>query len=94
MEVVVSFTLLTLYPRERAQGTHCIGGWVDPRAGLDDVKKRKVLILPGLELRLLGSSSPQPVAIPTELSRFPGWVIISIIIYTYGCVTDVVKVGY
>jgi hypothetical protein len=24
-------------PRERAPGTHGIGGWVDPRAGLDDV---------------------------------------------------------
>jgi hypothetical protein len=27
---------------------------VDPRAGLDDMKKRKFLTLPGLELRLLG----------------------------------------
>lgn len=27
---MVSFTFL--YPRERALGTHCIGGWVDPRA--------------------------------------------------------------
>jgi hypothetical protein len=27
---------------------------VDPRAGVDDVKKRKFLILPGLELRPLG----------------------------------------
>jgi hypothetical protein len=27
---------------------------VDPRAGLDDVEKRKILALPGLELRLLG----------------------------------------
>jgi hypothetical protein len=26
-------------PRERAPGTHCIGGWVDPRAGLDDMEK-------------------------------------------------------
>jgi hypothetical protein len=26
-------------PRERATGTHRIGGWVDPRAGLDDVEK-------------------------------------------------------
>jgi hypothetical protein len=26
--------LATLYPRERP-GTHCIGGWVGPRAGLD-----------------------------------------------------------
>jgi hypothetical protein len=28
-------------PRESAPGTHWIGGWVDPRAGLDDVEKRK-----------------------------------------------------
>jgi hypothetical protein len=27
---------------------------VDPRAGLDDVEKRNFLVLPGLELRLLG----------------------------------------
>jgi hypothetical protein len=27
------------YPRERAPGTHCIGGWVDPRAVLDDMEK-------------------------------------------------------
>jgi hypothetical protein len=39
---------------ERAPGTHWIGGWVDPRAGLDDVEKRKLLTLPGLELRPLG----------------------------------------
>jgi hypothetical protein len=24
---------------ERAPGTHCIGGWVDPRDGLDHVEK-------------------------------------------------------
>jgi hypothetical protein len=24
---------------ERAPGTHLIGGWVDPRAGLDDMEK-------------------------------------------------------
>jgi hypothetical protein len=34
-------------------GTHWIGGWVDPKAGLDDVKKSKLLTLPGLELRPL-----------------------------------------
>jgi hypothetical protein len=28
-------------PRERAPGTHWIGGWVDPRAGLDNVDKGK-----------------------------------------------------
>jgi hypothetical protein len=38
---------------ERAPGTHSIGGWVDPRAGLDDVEE-KFLTLPGLQLRPLG----------------------------------------
>jgi hypothetical protein len=36
---------------ERAPGTHWTGVWVGPRAGLDDVEKRKFLTLPGLELR-------------------------------------------
>jgi hypothetical protein len=38
---------------ERATGTHSTGGWVDPRASLDDLKKRKFLTLLGLELRPL-----------------------------------------
>jgi hypothetical protein len=38
---------------ERASRTHWIGGWVGPRAGLDDVEKRKFLPLPGLEHRPL-----------------------------------------
>jgi hypothetical protein len=29
-------------PRERDSGTHWIGGWVGPRAGLDAVVKRKI----------------------------------------------------
>jgi hypothetical protein len=40
---------------ERAPGTRWIGDWVDLRAGLDDLGKRKFLTRPGLELRLLGS---------------------------------------
>jgi hypothetical protein len=28
-------------PGERAPGTHWIGGWVNPRAGLDDMEKYK-----------------------------------------------------
>jgi hypothetical protein len=35
-------------PGEKAPATHWIGGWVDPRAGLDDIEKRKFLTLPGL----------------------------------------------
>jgi hypothetical protein len=30
-------------PEERAPGTHWIRGWVDPRASLDDMEKRKFL---------------------------------------------------
>jgi hypothetical protein len=37
-------------PRERGPGIRWIGGWMGPRAGLDDVGKRKFLTLPGLEL--------------------------------------------
>jgi hypothetical protein len=41
-------------PGERDPGTHRIGGWVEPRVGMDDVEKRKFLTLPRLELRPLG----------------------------------------
>jgi hypothetical protein len=40
-------------PGERSPGTHWIGGWVDPRADLDDVEKRKFLTLQEIELRPL-----------------------------------------
>jgi hypothetical protein len=38
----------------KCPGTHWIGGWVGPRAGLDDVENRKFLTLPGQKLRFLG----------------------------------------
>jgi hypothetical protein len=50
-----------LPPGKEPTDTHWIGGWVGPRASLDDVEKRKFLILPGLELR--------PVACSHTLSR-------------------------
>jgi hypothetical protein len=37
-------------PVEGASGTHWIGDWVDPRAGLDDVEKKQFLTLQELEL--------------------------------------------
>jgi hypothetical protein len=42
-------------PGERVPGTHWIAGRVGPRAGLDDVEKRKFLYLPGLELQPVAS---------------------------------------
>jgi hypothetical protein len=41
-------------PGERDPGAHWIGGWVDPRASVDDMEERKFLILLGLELWPLG----------------------------------------
>jgi hypothetical protein len=41
-------------PTEKASGTHWIGGWVGPRAGLDAVEK-SLLPFPGIEPQL---SSP------------------------------------
>jgi hypothetical protein len=43
-------------PGEIAPDTHEIGSWVNPRAGLDDIEKRKFLTLPGLELLPFGRS--------------------------------------
>jgi hypothetical protein len=57
-------------PRERAPGTHWIGGWVGPRAGLDDVDKRNFLTLLGLELRPIGR--PSRSQSPYRL-RYPGY---------------------
>jgi hypothetical protein len=54
-------------PRERASGTHWIGGWVGPRTGLDAVvKKKNSQPLSGLELPII-----QPIAqrYTTELYR-------------------------
>jgi hypothetical protein len=50
---------------------------MDPRAGLDDVEKRKFLTLPGLELRPLSRPAsrytdcaiPAPVTTPTISNR-------------------------
>jgi hypothetical protein len=54
---------------ERAPGTHWIGGWVGPGAGLDNVEKRKFLILPGLELRTLGGPARSKLVYRL---RYPG----------------------
>jgi hypothetical protein len=32
-----------LYPRGKDPGTHCTGGWVGPRAGLDTEARGKIL---------------------------------------------------
>jgi hypothetical protein len=44
-------------PEERDRDTHWIGGWVDRRVVLDNMEKRKLLTLSGLELRPLSRAS-------------------------------------
>jgi hypothetical protein len=39
---------------ERVACIHWLGDWLDPRNNLEDVEKIKILLLPGLELRILG----------------------------------------
>jgi hypothetical protein len=61
-------------PGARAPCTHWVGGWVDPRAGLDNVENGTFLTLPRLELRLLvvcvGSRYTDcAIQAPKELSR-------------------------
>jgi hypothetical protein len=46
-----------LPPGKGPPGTDWIGGRLDPRAGLDDMEKRKFLILPGLEFRPVDHSA-------------------------------------
>jgi hypothetical protein len=57
---VVSATPRPLYPRERP-GTHCIGGWVGPRAGLNWCGKS----------HFYRNSIPGP----PQLSRYTDWAI-------------------
>jgi hypothetical protein len=45
-------------PGERDPGTHWAGGWVGPRAGLDDVEKRKISPPTGTWSAIPPSSSP------------------------------------
>jgi hypothetical protein len=51
MEVIGQLHAPFALPPRKARGTHWIGGWVGPRASLDDVEKSKLLTQRGLELR-------------------------------------------
>jgi hypothetical protein len=46
------------YPQERIPGTHCTGGWVGPRAGLDTEAREKPFRL------CRGSNLDRPVVQP------------------------------
>jgi len=71
-----------VYPRERP-GTHCVGCWVSPRAGLDGCGISGHP--PGFDPRTV---QPERVAIPTTLSRLP---CVYLYIYIYVCVCACVR---
>jgi hypothetical protein len=62
-------------PGERAPRTHWIGGWVGPRAGLDNMEKKKCLTPLGLELRPL--SHPACSQLLYQL-RYPNSVFVTV----------------
>jgi hypothetical protein len=64
---VVSTTPRPLYPRERP-GTHCIGGWVGPRTGLDVCEKSRTPIHSKSFKSILMLSSEPWVCLPNGLS--------------------------
>jgi len=50
-------TPTALPPRERTPGTHGIGGWVSPIAGLDSGEEKNSQPLPGLQLTIIQTTS-------------------------------------
>jgi hypothetical protein len=63
-------------PPGKSPGTHFIGGWVDPTAGLDDMEKWKLFTLPGLEL-------PLPLVVKPVASLYSDWAIPAVCTETY-----------
>jgi hypothetical protein len=53
-------------PPGKSPSTHFIGGWVDPRVGVDDMEKWKFFTLSELEL-------PLPLVIQPVASRYTDW---------------------
>jgi hypothetical protein len=54
-------------PGERAPGTHWIGGWVDLRAGLDDLEKRKFELRPLVRPAVASRYTDYAISAPTEM---------------------------
>jgi hypothetical protein len=77
---VTSSTPRPLYSRGKSPSTHWIGSWVNPRTGLDGVKKRNILHT--LEIALL-RSAVQPVASRCTDCAIPALNIMNILMKPY-----------
>jgi hypothetical protein len=58
-----------IYPRGKTPGSHCTGGWVGPRAGLDTEARETFLASAWDRTSILWSSSPLPDTILPELPQ-------------------------
>jgi hypothetical protein len=65
-------------PKERATGTHWIGGWVGPRAVLDTVVKRKIPS-PCRE------SNPRTAIVQPVAQRYTDWAVMALWNRWYPC---------
>lgn len=63
---MVSVTPCYVTAGETAHGIHWTGGLVGPIAGLDAMEKT-LLLLPGIENKLLSHPGHRQVTVPTEL---------------------------
>jgi hypothetical protein len=68
---VISFTPRPLYPRRKSPRYAFYRRLGGPRTDLEDVKRIKILPLPGIEPR-----PSSPVALPTALSRLPNVTVL------------------
>jgi ribosome modulation factor len=55
--LVFSFRFRPLYPFRNSPRKQWLGGWMGPRPSINDVERRKILPVPGLELQSLGHQS-------------------------------------
>jgi hypothetical protein len=76
MEVCGQLHTPAALPPGRALGTHWIGGWVDPRAVLEEVVKRKIPS-PRRE-----SNSKTPIVQPVA-QRYTNWAITALRVVRY-----------
>ena len=95
MEWVVNATPRPLYPQERP-GTHCVGGWVSPRTGLDGCGKSRPPP-PGFDPRTVQpiASRCTDYAIPAHpCIKFIIIIIIIIISFMQGIYTYIPETNY
>jgi len=73
--MAVKATPRPFYPQEKRPGTHCTGGWVGPRAGLDECEKSR--LSPGFDPWNVQPATSIKYAIPERTEHIAN-----------GCFTD------